>query len=64
MAAIEHHRDSQPLGDHVLKELGDFNIADIAGRGVADVDRDEGLVDAAFPFDLGSSVGVRPPWPE
>ena len=25
MAAIEHHRDSQPLRDHVLKELGDFN---------------------------------------
>ena len=61
MAAIEHHRDSQPLDDHVLKELGDLNIADIAGRGVAYVDRDEGLVDAAFPLDLGEQGGRATP---
>ena len=53
MAAIEHHRDSQPLRDHVLKELGQLHVPKVASRGVANVDRDESLVDATFPFDRG-----------
>ena len=53
MAAIEHDRDPQPLGDHVLKELGQLDIPKVASRGVANVDWDEGFVDSVVSLDQG-----------